>query len=783
MYLSSNGRLLTIINNKATREVLKHGLVFARTSLLQVRKFSSFPPRSHILKSVFDDQKFYNNFNKQANEHKGMFNNEYLKSPEGLVQFSKDSLQDAKDLVANMLIEVKKSDTGRLSFIRKLDQLSDVLCRVIDLAEFIRNGHTDNAWVDAAQETHEILFEYMNQLNTNVELYNNLVDVLNDKSIVDRLTEEEYKVGEYLKQDFEKSGIHMDDESRNNFVELTQEISVIGANYANGIQQLKSIWCEIGKKDFESIPDKKLRNEILGYQLKSPSYRKKPNVILVPLVDHIPYSILTSCPSETVRRKIWIAFHSASDHQIKLLNAFIKYRAVLSRMLGYESYAHHQLQHKMAKCPENVQAFLSKIQKTLIDSPDSALLKEIRTLYSYKDDADMTLSNEDIISEVKPWDRDYLLNKMQTSVESQTIDNDEIRNYLSIGSIMAGLNKLFSTLYKVELVPVPLNKGETWDNKQVRKIKVFDSKNKETMGYLYIDFWSPKVYPSHFTIACSRELNTSIGTEDKEIIKTQVPLDDTETQQLPVVCIMFNFQRPSYFGFKQTPTLLHLEQVDTIFHEMGHAMHSMIGRTKLQNLSGTRAVTDFVELPSVLMESFSKDPRVLCKIAKHYETGEPLSQEMFEQHQKQKVLLHECEIFMQSKMASLDQVLHDSTTVKAISENFDLFDTTNVYHNLESNLKLFADEWSTWHGKFLHLFSYGAVYYSYLLDRAIANKVYNELFSQDPWSPTAGQKYRDSVLKWGGTKDPWLLLADALNNDQLKSGDSKAMEIIASELK
>ncbi|EGV66360.1 zincin [Yamadazyma tenuis ATCC 10573] len=736
---------------------------------------------------LIENQRFYNDFNRKHKStiNVGLFTNEHLKDPKGLVQFSKDSLRDAKSLVAQMLADVKHGEEGRLTYIRKLDQLSDILCRVIDVAEFIRNAHPQQAWVEAAQKTHEILFEYMNQLNTNVDLYTNLVMVLNDEAIGAQLTDEEINVGEYLKQDFEKSGIHMDEKSRRNFVELTQEISVIGANYSNGLHNLESMWCDVDRGDFENISDANLKKEILSFQSRSPTFeRGRTNVVSIPLMEHIPYYVLTNCSSEAIRRKVWIAYHNASKHQIGLLNGFIRYRAVLARMLGYESYAHHQLEYKMAKNPENVKAFLNKVQATLLDSKENRLMDEIRSLYAYKPNADMTLSDDEIIHEVKPWDRDYLLNKLQTDPRNSAVDSNEIKEYLSIGTVMSGLNQLFESIYQIQLIPEAVGKGETWEKGQVRKIRVFDTQNQITLGYLYIDFWSPKVFPSHFTIVCSRQLNTDIGIESKDEVKNQVHLDDSETYQLPVVSLVFNFHKStSIFPFATGPSLLNLEQVETIFHEMGHAMHSMIGRTKLQNLSGTRAATDFVELPSVLMESFAKDPRVICKIAKHYKTGEPLDQEMFEKHQKQKVILYDSEIFMQSKMALLDQVLHNADTVALMVDNFDTFDTTPIYHKLESDLGIFADKWSTWHGKFLHLFSYGAVYYSYLLDRAIADKVYKELFYSDPWSLKAGNKYKESILKWGGTRDPWLCLADALDNERLKAGDFKAMEIIAADFK
>lgn len=746
------------------------------------------------LRQVFDSQRYFNFFNSEhahgsqnsmlfSGPKVGLFNNQELTTPHGLVAFSKSSLKVAKLLVSRMIEDARTSKAGRIAYIKKLDQLSDTLCRVIDVAEFIRVSHPSQRWVNAAQQTHEIMFEYMNVLNTNVELYEILRDILNDPQITRNLTDEEIQVGEYLKQDFERSGIAMDPQTRNNFVSITQQISLLGSHFNNEIQTLDSYWCEIPNDQFATIEDESLKAEIRGYQSMAPS--KSSTSMAVPLTGHLPYSILLKCNSAPVRKSVWIALHNSSESQMHTLNEFVKYRALLANMLGYRSFAHYQLEHKMAKTPENVITFLTNLQKSLI-SKKNGVVDEIKQLYELKEDRHQNASAEDIIAAVKPWDRDYLLNKIQLQKPYLVEPKESISDYLSVGTIMSGLGQLFESIYNVKLVPEATLKGETWDQTQVRKLKVCDQSLQKTLGYLYLDFWSPKVLPSHFTIVCLRRLNTDIGTESRAEMRKLVHLDEEEQCQLPVISLVCNFLRPTantigrFAGIENDkPTLLTLEQVDTIFHEMGHAMHSMIGRTDLHNLSGTRCLTDFVELPSVLMESFSRDPRVLCRIAKHYETDKPLSEELLKQYQSHRVILDECETFMQSKMALLDQVLHSEDVVRFLAQSGDQeFDSTTVYHSLESKLKVFADNWLTWHGKFPHLFSYGAVYYSYLLDRAIAEKIWQGLFAEDPWNRKAGEKYRDSVLKWGGTRDPWECLADALNDQDLARGDPRAMEII-----
>lgn len=735
------------------------------------RSFFSRPPTAELVK-LFDSQKYFTNFNLSEKRlfktpNVGLFRNEKLKNPDGLIEFSKSSLKEAKGLVDSMLADASTSEEGRLHYIRKLDQLSDLLCRVIDVAEFIRVVHPSEKWIVAAQKTHEIMFEYMNQLNTNVELYQTLKDIL-ESPLAEKLSSEEFEVGKYLRQDFERSGIAMDPETRANFVAITQEISVLGSQFNNDLQSLKSAWCSVPRHEVEQITNLALKNQIL--QQSRATRHDDPTTVPISLAGPLPYAILTSCDVQLLRKRIWVALHNSTDVQIGRLDSFLKYRAFLAHMLNYESFAHYQLEHKMAKNPENVITFLKNLQESLLEKEDG-VVEEITALSKYNDRA--PAADKDILSEVKPWDRDYCVAKF-TEKASAEQHSGELAEYLSLGTIFSGLDTLFRSIYNVGLVPVKTQSGETWNPDNVRKLSYVDLATNEVMGYLYVDLWSDKVLPSHFTIVCSRQLNTDLGSESRSRMEKAVHLSSGADYQLPVISLVCNFHRPRSFGADNMPTLLSLDQVDTLFHEMGHATHLMISRTKLHNLSGTRCLTDFVELPSVLMESFSNDPRVLCKIARHYKTGEHLPERLLREHQENRDTLKNSETFMQSKMALLDQNLHNQDVLLSGPN----FSSTEVYHRIEKQLRVFSDTSSTWHGKFPHLFSYGAVYYSYLLDRAIAEKVWKGLFVADPWSRQAGEKYRDSILKWGGTRDPWVCLAEALDEPKLASGDAQAMEII-----
>lgn len=218
--------------------------------------------------------------------------------------------------------------------------------------------------------------------------------------------------------------------------------------------------------------------------------------------------------------------------------------------------------------------------------------------------------------------------------------------------------------------------------------------------------------------------------------------------------------------------LLQLNEIETLFHEMGHAMHSMLGRTQLQNVSGTRCATDFVELPSILMEHFARDTRVLSSISSHYKTGESLDIQILKNHQLENQFLQNCETFSQIKMSLLDQELHN------LDQNGVSIDVVRLYHRLERRLRVMPDNESNWCGKFGHLFGYGASYYSYLFDRAIASRIWEHLFEQNPFDRTNGTKLKEGLLQWGGSRDPWFLLSKVLDEPRLAKGDEWGMRYI-----
>lgn len=729
--------------------------------------------QSSNLRDAFDNNKHWDEFSCSASflPATGLFDNPYLKDPQGLRTFGQESLVKAKSI----LNAIRNDDTqqGKLLYIVRLDKLSDTLCRVIDLCEFVRSTHPSEAFVKAAQECHEEMFEFMNVLNTDVKLCNLLKEVLSNENICLQLTEEELRVGNLLLDDFEKSGIYMNPEVREKFIAISQAISLIGQEFINNTDEVDSTYVSVNcaKMNKSGIPPSIL--ESLKKDLSRRNYK-------IPIYSEAAFKLIKTCSDSDIRRIIWKAHHCCSKDQIDRLTKLIQLRTALAALLGKKSFSDYQLEGKMAKCPENVKQFVNEVMrvtKPKVVKELSAIAKLIKS-EDIRDSTKSDLNQSEILEIVKPWDRDYYLEKINNSkTKAERTILSSILPYFTLGNVMDGLSVLFDNIYGIRLKSVAPKPGETWTN-DVRKIEVV-SEEDGLIGIIYCDLYEragKNASAAHFTICCSHQ----IYSEEQDYSTIQTGVDRLGNKfQLPVISLVCNFPKNSQLLDQGPICVLTLNEVETLFHEMGHAMHSMLGRTKLQNVSGTRCATDFVELPSILMEHFARDSRVLENIGRHYRTGEKVPSELVQRYLDVSKNMQQSEIYSQAKMAMLDQEFYGLEYDK----NLHNLNVVELYHSLESRMEVLPDTQSSWCGKFGHLFGYGATYYSYLFDRAIASKVWETLFQNDPYSRESGQKFKDCVLKWGGQRDPWLCISDVLGNTQLKSGGIEAMRFIANTQK
>lgn len=735
-----------------------------------------------LLRTIFDSHQFWLDFSKSAQAdslrpRKGLFQNRYLTHASGFHDFTQATLRKCRKIVAQVVAASSAEDYRSIP--RDMDRLSDSLCRVLDMAEFVRATHPSASFQRAAGEAFTTLFEYMNILNTTTGLNSQLRKAIASPEITSAWAEEEKIVARNLMKDFSKSAIDLPQNQRARFVELSSIISQLGTTFVRRMAPAKSsLTFNIDRlKGVDPLILKRIIS--------------RHGNVLLPTSGPEWLAALRAVEEEAVRREIYIAGRMASDNQIQLLEKLLKLRTEVAALSGYQSYAEMNLSDKMAQSPGAVNSFL-----TALSADNSSHIKqEMDEMLSLKRRNSIA---SDSAVEIKAWDREYYRARLAAALRSKSRRTDFVSAYFSLGTVMQGLSRLFSRLYGVRFVSRETSPGETW-NPDVRRLDVLD----ETEGHIavvYCDLFaregkSPN--PTHFTLRCSRRISPAELAEASALFPGLEPssaandgmaisLSPTGTlHQLPTIAIICDFLPPLNSSH---PTLLSFQEVQTLFHEMGHAIHSILGRTDLQVVSGTRCVTDFAELPSVLMEHFVSDPTVLSLFARHWETNAPLPYELVAEQLTIDRKGQGADTEAQILLAMLDQAYHsdprlfrsDSSSGGVGSDHHGGFDTTRIFHDIHARYGSVAEPAETTaQGFFGHLVEYGGTYYSYLFDRAIAGKVWQEVFRSGrdggAVSRERGQRLRDEVLRWGGSRDGWRCVAGVLGDERLRDGGAEAM--------
>ncbi|KAJ6261250.1 Saccharolysin [Drechslerella dactyloides] len=706
-----------------------------------------------LLRDIFDSPAAYKAFSSKRHKLRptGLFANRYLSSPEGFIEFADVCLAKARELSKSIC--TAESVIEQAAIIRKMDQLSDQLCRVVDLADFTRNTHPDPRFVQAADVAYNTVYNYMNELNTTTGLYTALKAAMADPRVASygQYGEVELAVGNILLADFEKSGINLGSREKKRFVRLSSDISRVGREFVNEASTAMP-FLPLEKSQLDGLSP---------WAVSKLAKMTNSGKVYLPARGPIAQLALQTVKDAEVRYKLYKEQQTASDQQIGLLEDLLRSRAELAKLVGRTSHAEVTLADKMARTPEAVTAFLH----SMLTHTKPLAMAEMEEI------ASMKREHLGVAAELFAWDKDFYLHKLVEQRKAVVEDSSpDLSAYFSLGTVMQGLSRLFSRLYGVRFVPMPTASGEIW-NDDVRRLDVVSNDGDGRVAVVYCDLFqrpekSPN--PAHFTVRCSRQISKAEfredGPDDDGMAIAQV---GKHFYQLPIIALICDFSTPP----GSSAPLLAFHEVTTLFHEMGHAIHSILGRTKYHEVAGTRCATDFAELPSILMEHFARSPAVLSLFARHHVTDRPLPPHLLSQRLAASSQLEHTETYQQVLLSMLDQRLHSTV---AGERNFS---STAVYQELEREHSLLPFVSGTsWQGYFSHLFGYGSLYYSYMLDKAIADRVWREVFAADPLSREAGERYRDEVLKWGGGRDPWKCLGRLLGREDFETEVTGRME-------
>ncbi|KAK1123068.1 hypothetical protein K0M31_008705 [Melipona bicolor] len=632
----------------------------------------------------------------------GLFGISELKTSEGF-----NILKDQAINQTNALIAESTSQNRKRKMVEIFDDMSDTLCKVADLAEFIRIAHPEKKFVAAAEDTCLFVSGIVEKLNTHRELYNALKHVvcngdIQETSLVDK------HVATLFLSDFELCAIHLPESIREKVVQLNYYILQVGQKFMTGTNNARVV-------DANIVP-----SSVRHY------FKQKDNKIHV-------QGLYVDSPNHLLRETAYRIFLYPDEEQEYLLQELLNSRHILAELCGFSSYAHRAVKGSTVERPEVIYEFLNILNDNL----------KLKAMQDFNEMQKMKDAESPVKQKIMPSDTAYFTAKAKRNWLNMSIS--EFAPYFSLGACMDGINILIQALYGIRLEYVQVLSGEVWAN-NVHKIAVIDE-NEKILGYIYCDFFEREGKPNqdcHFTIRGGRLLPDG-------------------SYQNPIVVLMLSLPVPTW----SKPCLLSPASVENLFHEMGHALHSMLGRTKYQHVTGTRCSTDFAEVPSVLMEYFATDPRVVSTFAKHFQTLEQIPITLLDKLYASKNIFCASELQNQIYYSMLDQVYH-STKLKKPSIEI-LKEIQGKYYELP------YVENTAWQLRFSHLVGYGAKYYSYLVSRAIASWIWQTYFQADPFSRTAGDRYRKECLAHGGGKPPSKLVSDFLNKDANASNFAKSL--------
>ncbi|CAD6242171.1 GSCOCG00009431001-RA-CDS [Cotesia congregata] len=630
--------------------------------------------------------------NNLSRKTSGLFGVPELTTAEGFTELKSQAINDS-----DRLIEEAVGHGRTRKMVQIFDDLSDSLCRVADLAEFIRMAHPDQKYALAAEDTCLAVSGIVEKLNTHRELYTSLSKVVASGDIVPT-SEIDNHVSKLFLFDFEQCGIHLPENLRRQVVRINDKILQVGQKFMAGAVTPRSVDCEL------------LPEHIRQY------FMKEGDNILV-------YGLFTDSANALAREAAYKIFLYPDERQESLLQELLNSRHQLAEICGFPTYAHRAIKGSTVETPEVVREFLDILNLEL----------KTRAANDFDTMRDMKIKETGTQLPLMPWDTTYFTTKVKKTWLGTS--NNEFTPYFSLGACMDGLNILTQSLYGVRLEPEPADAGEVWAP-SVQKLAVVHE-SEGTLGHIYCDFFERAGKANqdcHFTIRGGRMLADG-------------------SYQNPVVVLMLSLPSPRW----NNPCLLSPSAVDNLFHEMGHALHSMLGRTQYQHVTGTRCSSDFAEVPSVLMEYFASDKRIIKLFAKHYQTQEPLPDDMIEKLCASKNVFPASELQVQVFYSMLDQTYHSNkiqgSTTKILEE------IQNKYYGLP------YVENTAWQLRFSHLVGYGAKYYSYLISRAVASWIWQTYFQKDPLSRSAGEKYRRECLAHGGGKPASKVVSDFLNKE------------------
>lgn len=532
------------------------------------------------------------------------------------------------------------------------------------------------------------------------------------------LTAEQAKLLERKYKAFQRNGANLDNTGKERLREINKQLSVLSLQYGENVLAENNGYKLIieDKKDLAGLPA-----EVIAAAADDAKAMERDGKWIFTLQNASVMPFLQYADNRSLRREIWTAYqnrgrtnnqHNNNEIVLKLAGL----RAEKAQLLSYESHAAFVLEERMAKTPANVYNLLDQLWK-----PALAKAK------AEEADIKAMMKADEINDNVQPFDWRYYTEKIRK--QRYDLDEQELKPYLSLENVRNGIFKVTENLYGLkykQLHDVPKY------HEDVTVWEVID-KDGSHLGILYMD-----MHPR----ASKRGGAWMTSYRKQQMEKGK--------RKAPVISIVCNFSKPT----ADAPALLTFDETTTFFHEFGHALHGLLSNVNYESLAGTSVFTDFVELPSQIMENWAAEPEVLKMYAKHYKTGEVIPDRLIKKLQESATFDQGFATVEYLAASYLDMAYHNAPS-GSITNDVTAFENATM-KRLGLPDAIIPRYRSTY---FTHIYSggYSAGYYSYIWSGVLDTDAFDAFKSKSLFDAETAKSFRSNILERGGTADPMQL--------------------------
>ncbi|AVR47028.1 peptidyl-dipeptidase Dcp [Christiangramia fulva] len=594
-----------------------------------------------------------------------------------------------------------------------MEKSGQTLNRVSGIFNLLASANTNPTLQEIQEEEAPKLAAHQDKIFLNDKLFQR-VKSLYEKLDSLQLDKESKRLVEYYYQRFQLAGANLNEDDKTALKKLNEEEAKLSAQFTNRLLAAtkESAFLVDDLTKLAGLPE----NEVQAARenAEDNGYKQK---FLLTLQNTTQQPALQSLKNRETRKALFEnswnrAEHGDSTDTRKIVARLAEIRADQAKLLGFKNFAEWKLQNQMAKNPENVKEFLSKLVPAARKKV-KAEAEEIRKM----------ISKEGENFELQPWDWNYYSEKVRKA--KYDLDESQVKPYFELDNVVKNgvfyaAHELYGISFK-ERTDLPVYQED------VKVYEVFDA-DSSSIGLFYTDYF--------------KRDNKSGGAWMDNIVG-QSKLLDTK----PVVYNVTNFTKPA----PGQPALISFDDVSTLFHEFGHALHGLFASQQYPSLSGTNTARDFVEFPSQFNEHWATYPKVFKNYAKHYKTGELMPQELVDKIKKSSTFNQGYSLTELLAAASLDMQWHTIAASDSI-KNVDEFEKEALKR---TNLALEVVPPRYRSSYFLHIWGngYAAGYYAYLWTEMLNDDAYTWFEEHGGLTRENGDRFRKMILSKGNTED------------------------------